>query len=49
MAGGIGSRMKPFTDVLPKPLLPINNKTAIDHIIDNFVNLGFKNIHINKL
>ena len=34
--------MKPFTDVLPKPLLPINNKTAIDHIIDNFVNLGFK-------
>ena len=47
MAGGIGSRMKPFTDVLPKPLLPINNKTAIDHIIDNFVNLGFKKIFIS--
>ncbi len=47
MAGGIGKRMRPFTNVLPKPLLPINNKTAIDHIIDNFVNLGFKKIFIS--
>ena len=36
MAGGIGSRMGPFTNVLPKPLLPLGNKTVIEHIIDLF-------------
>jgi len=40
MAGGKGTRMKPFTDVLPKPLIPLGDKTVIEHIIDNFVNFG---------
>ena len=29
MAGGHGSRLKPYTDILPKPLIPINNKPMI--------------------
>ena len=33
MAGGEGSRMKPFTHILPKPLIPINEKPIIEHII----------------
>ena len=41
MAGGKGLRLRPFTKVLPKPLIPIGNKTAIDHIIDNFKDNGF--------
>ena len=41
MAGGKGLRLRPFTEVLPKPLIPIGNKTAIDHIIDNFKDNGF--------
>ena len=36
MAGGKGTRLKPYTEVLPKPLLPINKKPAIRHIIDKF-------------
>lgn len=36
MAGGKGTRMKPFTAVLPKPLIPIGDKTIIEHIIDEF-------------
>ena len=40
MAGGKGIRMKPFTDVLPKPLVPINNKPIIEHIIENFLNFN---------
>ena len=36
MAGGKGKRMKPFTDILPKALIPINNKTILEHIILNF-------------
>ena len=43
MAGGKGFRLKPFTEVLPKPLIPIGNKTAIDHIIDNFLENGLNN------
>jgi|TARA_Y100000294_G_scaffold29021_1_gene24443 dTDP-glucose pyrophosphorylase len=37
MAGGKGTRLEPFTHVLPKPLVPINEKPVIDHIIDKFV------------
>ncbi len=42
MAGGKGSRLEPFTTVLPKPLLPVNGKTVIDHIIDNFLRYKIK-------
>ena len=44
MAGGLGKRMRPFTNVLPKPLLPIEDKTAIAYIIENFISIGFKEI-----
>ena len=36
MAGGKGTRLKPYTEVLPKPLLPINKKPVIRHILDRF-------------
>ena len=35
-AGGEGKRLKPFTIVLPKPLIPFNEKTFLDHVIDRF-------------
>ena len=38
MAGGKGTRLEPFTSVLPKPLVPINEKPVIEHIIEKFVN-----------
>ena len=38
MAGGKGTRLKPYTEVLPKPLLPINKKPAIRHILEKFQN-----------
>jgi len=41
MAGGKGTRLKPFTEILPKPLMPINNKTVIENIINNFARQGF--------
>ena len=43
MAGGKGLRLKPFTEIFPKPLISIGNKTAIDHVIDNFIDKGFNN------
>lgn len=36
MAGGKGTRMAPFTNVLPKPLVPIGDKTILELIIDSF-------------
>lgn len=40
MAGGIGTRLDPFTKILPKPLIPINNKPVIEHIMDAFYRCG---------
>lgn len=40
MAGGQGSRLKPLTNVIPKPLIPISEKTIIEDIMDRFVNFG---------
>lgn len=40
MAGGKGTRLKPFTDVLPKPLVPIKEKPIMDWIIDEFKVFG---------
>lgn len=40
MAGGKGTRLEPFTKVLPKPLIPINEKPIIEHIIDRFLEYG---------
>lgn len=36
MAGGKGTRLKPYTNVLPKPLIPINDKTITEHILEQF-------------
>tara|TARA_B100002019_G_scaffold293510_1_gene321760 strand:- start:5167 stop:6219 length:1053 start_codon:yes stop_codon:yes gene_type:complete len=47
MAGGLGTRLKPFTDVLPKPLVPINDKTIIENIIENFKKHSVKEFYIS--
>ncbi len=40
MAGGLGTRLAPFTDVLPKPLMPIGDETIIEKIIGKFTAVG---------
>ena len=47
MAGGKGTRLLPFTKVLPKPLIPINNKPIIDHILESFQNVNIKNFWLS--
>ena len=34
MAGGKGTRLEPFTSILPKPLIPIHSKPIIDQKYD---------------
>lgn len=40
MAGGKGTRLKPFTDILPKPLIPLEEKTITEHIMNRFEEYG---------
>lgn len=40
MAGGLGMRLKPLTNVIPKPLIPIGEKTMLEEIFDRFVRYG---------
>ncbi len=40
MAGGKGTRLKPITNVIPKPLIPIGEKTILEVIMDQFENIG---------
>lgn len=47
LAAGLGSRMKPLTDVTPKPLLEVANKPLIVWHIEKLARNGFKDIIIN--
>ena len=40
MAGGKGTRLKPITNVIPKPLVPIGDKTILEVILDQFESIG---------
>jgi dTDP-glucose pyrophosphorylase len=40
MAGGLGTRLKPLTNIIPKPLIPVNEKTILETIIDQFEKIG---------
>ena len=44
LSGGLGSRLKPFTEVIPKPLLPIGEKAILEIQIENLKKHGFEEI-----
>lgn len=47
MAGGTGSRLKPLTNVLPKPLIPIGDKTMLEEIFERFGKFGCNTFYIS--
>ena len=40
MAGGLGTRLYPYTKILPKPLIPIGEMPIVEHIIHRFADVG---------
>ena len=47
MAGGQGTRLRPLTNVLPKPLIPIGEQTMMEDIMDRFVECGCKDFYVS--
>ena len=47
MAGGVGSRLKPLTNILPKPLIPISEKSMLEEIFDRFSDHGCTDFYIS--
>jgi len=47
LAAGRGERMRPLTDMIPKPLLPVGGKPLIVHHIERLREAGFSEIVIN--
>ncbi len=46
MAGGKGTRLKPYTNILPKPLIPVGEKPIAEHIIDQFCAYGCRDFYM---
>lgn len=47
MAGGKGTRLKPITNVIPKPLIPVGDKTILEEILNQFEGIGCKNFYMS--
>ena len=47
MAGGKGMRLRPLTSTKPKPMLLINDKPILLHIIEDFIQYGFRTFFIS--
>lgn len=46
MAGGLGARLSPYTNILPKPLIPIGDYPIAEHIIKRFCTYGCRHFYM---
>lgn len=46
MAGGKGTRLRPYTDILPKPLIPVDGITITEQIMNRFSEYGCNDVYI---
>ena len=46
LSGGFGTRISEYTTVIPKPMIPINGKPIIEHIMEIYSKYGFKDFYL---
>lgn len=46
LAGGLGMRLRPYTTILPKPLVPVGDRPILEHIIRRLAASGVTSIHV---
>ena len=47
LAGGLGTRLKPLTDTIPKSMIDVHGKPLVEHLIDLFKKFGVTDIYLN--
>ena len=47
LAAGLGTRLRPVTDAIPKPLVEINGRPLIDHALDRLTSAGVERVVVN--
>ena len=46
MAGGLGTRLRPLTEAMPKPMLPVGDRPLLERTIEQLGQAGIRNINI---
>jgi dTDP-glucose pyrophosphorylase/CBS domain-containing protein len=46
MAGGFGTRLKPLTDDVPKPMLPVGGRPVLEHIVEQMRASGIRRVNL---
>jgi dTDP-glucose pyrophosphorylase len=47
MAGGRGMRLRPLTESMPKPMLPVGGRPVMEILVDQLRHIGVKRIHVS--
>lgn len=46
MAGGLGTRLRPLTEKLPKPMLPVGDRPVMEHVLEQLHKVGISQVSI---